>query len=168
MTAAGKFLCSYVLALLLFAGASGAFAGTMTSGTTTVQIADNSCAAVIQASNLARMAAGSTSRVIACSHDPVIVGALLMTVASNTLVSGASAVPKWGSDVTQIDAPIARYSLPTLSAAFDVLLAQGGNVVEAFDYVKASAVFAFFFSFIVGVWVFSKNIGLILNAVRRW
>lgn len=39
---------------------------------------------------------------------------------------------------------------------------------EPFDPLKASGLFAFFFSFIVGVWVFTKNLGLILNAVRRW
>lgn len=37
-----------------------------------------------------------------------------------------------------------------------------------FDTVFASSVFAFFFSFIVGVWYFCKNLGLIINAVRRW
>ncbi len=37
-----------------------------------------------------------------------------------------------------------------------------------FDTAFASAVFAFFFSFIVGIWYFCKNIGLIINAVRRW
>lgn len=46
----------------------------------------------------------------------------------------------------------------------------GGTVTpeEPFDTVKASALFGFFFSFVVGVWLFAKNIGLILQAVKRW
>lgn len=37
-----------------------------------------------------------------------------------------------------------------------------------FDYVLAAAIFSFFFSFVVGVWFFCKNLGVILDAVRRW
>lgn len=40
--------------------------------------------------------------------------------------------------------------------------------MEPFDYAQASAIFAFFFSFVVGCWYVSKNIGVILEAVRRW
>lgn len=40
--------------------------------------------------------------------------------------------------------------------------------LEPFDYVQASAIFAFFFSFVVGCWYVSRNIGVILEAVRRW
>lgn len=39
---------------------------------------------------------------------------------------------------------------------------------QPFDYVAAGILFSFFFSFTVGVWVVSKNMGLILNAIRRW
>jgi hypothetical protein len=42
------------------------------------------------------------------------------------------------------------------------------STVSTFDYVTAAAIFSFFFSFVVGVWYFSKNIGLILNAIRRF
>lgn len=38
----------------------------------------------------------------------------------------------------------------------------------AFDYVAAAAIFSFFFSFVVGVWFFSKNIGMVIEAVRKW
>lgn len=45
---------------------------------------------------------------------------------------------------------------------------SGGGTEAPFDYVKASAIFSFFFSFVVGVWLFCKNIGMVLAAVRRW
>lgn len=38
----------------------------------------------------------------------------------------------------------------------------------AFDYTGAAAIFSFFFSFVVGVWYFSKNIGMILSAVKKF
>lgn len=54
----------------------------------------------------------------------------------------------------------------------DVEYSQLGNVLTAaaapFDYALAAAVFAFFFSFTVGVWYVSKHFGLIVEAVRRW
>lgn len=37
-----------------------------------------------------------------------------------------------------------------------------------FDYVLASAFWAFAFSFTIGIWFFTKNIGLILEAIKRW
>jgi len=37
-----------------------------------------------------------------------------------------------------------------------------------FDYAGATAIFSFFFAFTVGCWIVAKNIGLILEAVRRW
>ena len=40
--------------------------------------------------------------------------------------------------------------------------------IAPFDYVTAASIFSFFFSFIVGVWYVSKNIGLVLSAVRRF
>ena len=53
---------------------------------------------------------------------------------------------------------------------FDKLVAGGldGEKEEPFSILKASALFSFFFSFVIGLWFFSKNIGLILSAVRRW
>lgn len=50
-------------------------------------------------------------------------------------------------------------------AQFQSLVAGAGT---EFDYALASAVFAFFFSFTVGVWFVSKNFGLVVEAVRRW
>lgn len=40
--------------------------------------------------------------------------------------------------------------------------------VAPFDYVMAAAIFAFFFSFVVGVWFVSKNIGAVINAVKKF
>ena len=54
---------------------------------------------------------------------------------------------------------------PSEYAQFQALIA---STVATFDYVTAAAIFSFFFSFVVGVWYFSKNVGVILNAVRRF
>lgn len=106
----------------------------------------------------------SASRVIGCSKDPVVVGAtFVLTYASGSGIS-------WSPGVTAITAPAQTVSLSSLAAsvaALEAAMGTGGSV-EPFDYVKAAALFSFFFSFVVGVWIVGKNIGLILNAVRHW
>lgn len=37
-----------------------------------------------------------------------------------------------------------------------------------FDYVLASAFWVFAFSFTVGAWFLAKNLGLILEGIKRW
>jgi len=39
---------------------------------------------------------------------------------------------------------------------------------QPFDYVQASAIFSFFFSFVVGCFYISKNAGMILQAIKRF
>ncbi|UCV24911.1 hypothetical protein [Ferribacterium limneticum] len=106
----------------------------------------------------------SASRVIGCSKDPVIVGStFVLTYASGSGIS-------WSPGVTSITAPAQTVSLLSLAASVAALEAATGTggTSEPFDYVKAAALFSFFFSFVVGVWIVGKNIGLIINAVRHW
>lgn len=39
---------------------------------------------------------------------------------------------------------------------------------QTFDYALASSFWVFAFSFTVGCWYLAKNLGLILQAVKRW
>lgn len=38
----------------------------------------------------------------------------------------------------------------------------------AYDYTAAAAMFTFAFSGVLSLWFVSKNIGIIIDAVRRW
>lgn len=40
--------------------------------------------------------------------------------------------------------------------------------ITPFDPVAAGALFAFFFASVVSLWLVSKNIGLILEAIKKW
>lgn len=63
---------------------------------------------------------------------------------------------------------------PTDFSTCSMVVQSGSEVLTqesaatTFDYAQAAAIFAFFFSFIVGTWFVAKNFGLILEAVRRW
>lgn len=37
-----------------------------------------------------------------------------------------------------------------------------------FDYVEAGAIWTFFFSFVVSLWLVAKNAGVVINAVRKY
>ena len=41
-------------------------------------------------------------------------------------------------------------------------------LAKPFDYAAAASIFSFFFSFIIGCWFVSKNIGLVLSAIKRF
>lgn len=43
---------------------------------------------------------------------------------------------------------------------------QGQEV--GYSYTQAGSIFAFFFCFVLGLWVVAKNAGLILEAIRKW
>lgn len=67
-------------------------------------------------------------------------------------------------------------ALPTVfeAGAVDAAIQSGsvlnatGYEVSMFDYGAASAIFALFFSSVVGLWLLSSNIGLLLRAMRDW
>lgn len=48
------------------------------------------------------------------------------------------------------------------------LASCGTPDAPVFDPVSAGAIFIFFFSSVVGLWIVAKNIGLILEAIKRW
>ena len=37
-----------------------------------------------------------------------------------------------------------------------------------FDYIEAGAIWSFFFTFVVGLWLVAKNVGLIIEAIRKF
>ncbi len=37
-----------------------------------------------------------------------------------------------------------------------------------YDYIAAGAAWTFAFSFVLGTWLIAKNMGIIINAIRRW
>lgn len=146
-----------------------AIAGTgSVTGFGSVTTASNDCADFLVGVNANRVAAGAVHRAFACSSNPVVVGTLIL-VTNSALTSSAQSI-WWAGPVSAIDAPAPTVTLATLSASVSALEAVSGTggTVEPFDYVKAAALFSFFFSFVVGVWIVGKNIGLILNAVRHW
>lgn len=143
--------------------APAAFAGTVTvDGWGAMTVDSNDCEAVRVGVNKHHMSIGSAYRIISCSASPVVVGTTLMY--SNGVGSG------WTSPVTASSAQAQTWTLSGLAASVAALEAVSGTggTVEPFDYVKAAALFSFFFSFVVGVWIVGKNIGLIINAVRHW
>lgn len=51
---------------------------------------------------------------------------------------------------------------------WQIMLANAVLNSAPFDYVLAGAFWAFAFSFTVGIWFLTKNIGLILAAIKKW
>lgn len=43
---------------------------------------------------------------------------------------------------------------------------QGQDV--GYDYITAGAIWAFFFCFVVSLWIVSRNAGLLIEGVRKW
>jgi hypothetical protein len=39
---------------------------------------------------------------------------------------------------------------------------------NSYDYAAAAAMWTFAFSTVIGLWYLSKNLGMIINAVKRW
>lgn len=140
-----------------------AFAGTVTiAGWGDMVVDSNDCETVRVGVNKHHMSIGSAYRIISCSASPVVVGSTLM-------YSNGGGIG-WTSGVTAVTAPAQTLTLSSLAASVAALEAATGTggSADPFDYVKAAALFSFFFSFVVGVWIVGKNIGLILNAVRHW
>lgn len=53
-------------------------------------------------------------------------------------------------------------------AEYQTLKAQVIAPVEEFDYALGGQVFGLFFSSVVGIYLLAKNIGLVLEAIKRW
>lgn len=52
--------------------------------------------------------------------------------------------------------------------SWQTFLANAIIASQPFDYALAGAFWAFAFSFTVGIWFFTKNAGMILEAIKRW
>lgn len=75
--------------------------------------------------------------------------------------------PGTGTGVSQATFDQLRATVTALQASVTVLQSSAGSSGQ-FDYAAAGLLFSFFFSFTVAVWVVSKNLGVILEAIRRW
>ena len=68
--------------------------------------------------------------------------------------------------------PLQPPAVPLASCAY--VLVDGGSASALyqaslpFDYVLAGSFWTFAFSFTIAVWFFAKNLGLILEAIKRW
>jgi hypothetical protein len=54
-----------------------------------------------------------------------------------------------------------------LQSEYQALIQQSQTEAMNPDYASMGAVFSFFFSVTLGVWLLSKNLGVILQAIRR-
>lgn len=155
---------SLFYALILSALSLSAFAdaGKVMSGSNYVYSSDNSCSEVSGA--WLDKYGGTTALYAQCDANPVVAGsAIYVHTATGTftkylITSSAATSSQLTNELNAL--------LPRVGSLEDIF--QSSSLSEAYDPVLAGALFSFFFSFIVGVWVFCKNIGLIINAVRRW
>lgn len=99
------------------------------------------------------MAAGSVQYVIECV-PPGQGGKQGMNVTNNPCgtVSGIQQYPKMAQAYV-LDPAAQPYIDP---------------IAQPFDYVSAGAIFTFFFSSVVALWFAAKNIGIVVEAVRRF
>lgn len=83
----------------------------------------------------------------------------------------------WHQASSVNDAGLVTYSVVTKSATSNTTTTRSGTLqlsscttVDApvFDAVAAGGVFAFFFLGVAGTWYLSQNLGLILEAVKKW
>lgn len=161
-------LLAFFVVFLLVLVSGYSFAGTITTSAGQVfTVESTSCVDVLAGVNAYwKVDPQSHIRGVACTDDPVKVGSAILW---NTALigNGTAAKLSYSSSVSAVSAPAQTVTLASLNAAVLSLQASGGSS-EPFDYVKAAALFSFFFSFVVGVWIVGKNIGLIINAVRHW
>lgn len=103
---------------------------------------------------------------------------------SEALQAFTSSFPKWGDvHVTGLvsasisPAGLVSYSVLTRPITSNTVSSRTGTLqlftcdpvsLPEFDPVAAGGIFVFFFSGVAGLWYFSKNLGLILQAVRKW
>lgn len=102
------------------------------------------------------MPAGTLQEVVVCSGVSPASGAVeLRNGTMNAILYCNSARTKreWSYQAYVID--------PASAAYIDA-------VSKPYDYANGGALWAFGFAFVLGLWFVSKNIGLVLNAVKRF
>lgn len=175
LNSAGRFWFGYVIALVLFALSLPASAGYYATASSVTPGAPY-CAITSGQSTLCYLTIGMALQATGGTCTAGYVDMLdtesstfhYRYVSNSAQISGSyascEAQPLGGAQAT-FESSI---SDPSVTSTGVITGSTGSGTEEPFDPLKASALFAFFFSFVVGVWVFAKNLGLILNAVRRW
>lgn len=102
------------------------------------------------------MAVGTLQQVVVCSAIVPAVGAVeLRNGAANTVIwcDSQKKIRQWSYQAYVVDPASASY----LDA-----------VASPYNYTQGGALWAFGFSFVLGLWFVSKNIGLIMEAIRKF
>lgn len=102
------------------------------------------------------MAAGTLQNVVVCSSSSPISGAVELRNGGASAVvycDAARTMRQWRFQAYVID--------PSASSYIDA-------VSTPYNYADGGALWAFGFAFTLGLWLVAKNIGLVLNAVKRF
>lgn len=172
MTAAGKFWCGYLAmvaaAVLLWSSeARAGYYATIGASNYSPVVVGRSSGCLLTAGMAIQNASNVTTSITSIDMTAHTFGAYYANTPSSNwsgTVGTCTASPAGGTVPTYLGG----VSEPAYVDGGIATGGGGGHAEEPFDYVKAAAVFGFFFSFVVGVWFFAKNIGLVLSAVRRF
>lgn len=102
------------------------------------------------------MAAGTLQQVVVCSAGSPISGAVELRNGGSTTIlycDAARSMRQWRYQAYVVD--------PGSAAYIDA-------VSTPYDYAQGGALWAFGFAFTLGLWLVAKNIGFVLNAVKRF
>lgn len=171
LTVAGRFWVGYAVLLIgLFGFVCKSYAGYYATISTS-----NYAQVVVGRSSSCMLTAGMAIQ--SASNVTTSITSIDMTSHAFSAYYANSPSSSWTGVVGTCTASAAGGSVPTyVGSVSEPAYVSGGigtggggsYAEEPFDYVKAAAVFSFFFSFVVGVWYFCKNIGMILSAIKRW
>lgn len=96
------------------------------------------------------------------SSFPQFVGTYFVTHVSSSV--NASGVVSYMVAERQMGSNIVN----NRTATFTLASCTTPETIPVFDPVVAGGVFAFFFLGVAGTWLLSQNIGLILEAIKKW
>lgn len=102
------------------------------------------------------MAAGTLQQVVVCSSASPVTGAVeLRNGGTSTVIycDAARTIRQWRFQAYVIDPASASYI---------------DAVSTPYNYAQGGALWGFGFAFVLGLWLVAKNIGLVLNAVKRF
>lgn len=102
------------------------------------------------------MPAGTLQQVVVCASVSPAAGAVELRNGSNAAVlycDAARTTRQWRYEAYVVDSASASYI---------------DAVATPYDYAHGSALWAFAFAFTLGIWVVSKNAGMVINAFRRF
>lgn len=171
LTVAGRFWVAYALLLIGVLG----FVGKSYAGYYATISTSNYSPVVVGRSSSCMLTAGMAIQ--SASNVTTSITSIDMTAHTFSAYYANSPSSSWTGVVGTCTASAAGGSVPTyVGGVSEPAYVSGGigtggggsYVEEPFDYVKAAAVFTFFFSFVVGVWYVCKNMGMILSAIKHW